>query len=677
MRPVSFPRSSRLLPSLALALAAEGSRIRGRHLFAFDLVATAVSSYLALYILAGPIWDSAAMAAALPVVAVLLLVRPLVNVRFGLYRRVWHYATIVELIQIAIATFIGSIVAMAATLVLMVTTGLTGPEALPPSFWLSEWVINLALVGGIRFAIRASSEWQIHRSTDGSDPSRVPTLLFGAGDAGAMVARSAMREVRAGIRPVGFLDDDPSRIGQTVVGLRIFGGVSHLPSAMAATGARRLLITMPLATGSAIRRAMDAGLAAGLEVRTVPPVYELLDGTIDAYRTRRLRVEDLLRRPPSTEHALAVSGLIEDRTIMVTGAGGSIGSELARQVYALRPRRIVLVDRAESPLYTIQRELEVRRMRAGHDGVIETHLANVVSRDLMAKIVADCRPDVIFHAAAYKHVPMMEEHPSEGVQVNIGGTRSILDAAIEVGVPRFVFVSSDKAVHPSSLMGATKRLAESLVADAARRTGKPYVSVRFGNVLASAGSVVPIFLGQLERGEALTVTHPEMTRYFMTIPEAGWLILDAAALGRSGDLFVLDMGEPVRILDLAHDIVRLIGRSADSVSIEFTGLRPGEKLHEELFYANEVIEETDVPKVLRTAAPPPPEDIRARIDGLMAWATSRTDGVLRDAAFQLVTELAGTAAPVEHPQLEAIPLGEVPLIRSLLPEPSLPPRVPS
>ena len=276
--------------------------------------------------------------------------------------------------------------------------------------------------------------------------------------------------------------------------------------------------------------------------------------------------------------------ILRDRTVLITGAGGSIGSELARQVFLLRPRRLVLVDRAESALYLVQRELEARRGRDAGLGTLRAHLANVASRPAMDRLIADEKPDVIFHAAAYKHVPMMEEHPSDAVHVNIGGTLALLDAAVAADVGRFVLVSTDKAVRPSSVMGASKRIAEMLVADAAQRTGRSYVSVRFGNVLGSSGSVVPIFQDQLEKGEPLTITHPDMSRYFMTIPEAAGLIVDAAALGSEGDLFVLDMGDPIRIVDLARDLVRLAGRDPDTQPMDIVGLRPGEKLHEELFY---------------------------------------------------------------------------------------------
>jgi FlaA1/EpsC-like NDP-sugar epimerase len=359
-------------------------------------------------------------------------------------------------------------------------------------------------------------------------------------------------------------------------------------------------------------------------------MVELMAGELDAYRIRRIRVEDLLRRPIVTEHAGGVDEIIRDQTIMITGAGGSIGSELARQVFAIGPRRLVLVDRAESPLYMLQRELETRRRHGKGSGDIHVQLANVASRYAMVRLISTEAPSVLFHAAAYKHVPMMEDHPSDAVQVNVGGTMVVLDAAESVGVERFVFVSTDKAVHPTSAMGASKRIAEMLVADAARRTSRPYVSVRFGNVLNSTGSVVPIFQEQLENGEALTITHPEMTRFFMTIPEAAWLILDAAALGRTGDLFVLDMGEPVRIVDLARDLVRLAGRDPESQPIEIVGLRSGEKIHEELFYRGETIEETASAKVLRVSIEPPPDGVRDDVQAMLARALGEQEDALRE-----------------------------------------------
>ncbi len=450
------------------------------------------------------------------------------------------------------------------------------------------------------------------------------------------MAGSARRNPGAGVVPVGFLDDDPTLAGGYVANLRVFGGLEALEAAIATTGAEVLLITMPNATGKMIRVVVDAAMALGLDVRTVPSMNDLLDGTLDAYRVRPVRVEDLLRRTTGTEHAAAVYDVVRDRTVLITGAGGSIGSELARQVFLLRPRRLVLVDRAESALYLVQRELEARRGRDTGLGTIRAHLANVASRPAMDRLMSDEKPDVIFHAAAYKHVPMLEEHPSDAVHVNIGGTLALLDAAVAADVGRFVLVSTDKAVRPSSVMGASKRIAEMLVADAAQRTGRSYVSVRFGNVLGSSGSVVPLFQDQLEKGEPLTITHPEMSRYFMTIPEAAGLIVDAAALGVRGDLFVLDMGDPIRIVDLARDLVRLAGRDPETQPMDIVGLRRGEKLHEELFYDVEHVEPTSVPKVLRAIAQSPPARIRADVGELFAMATGGREDELRTTLLDYV-----------------------------------------
>ena len=396
-----------------------------------------------------------------------------------------------------------------------------------------------------------------------------------------------------------------------------------------------------------MRRVVDAASALHLDVRTVPAVTDLLDGSVDAYRVRRVRVEDLLRRPMVTEHAPGVEEIIRGRTVVITGGGGSIGSELARQVFAIGPRRLVLVDRAESPLYLVQRELESRRRRGhGSGSAVRPPRECRQPGRRCERFIAREAPSVVFHAAAYKHVPLMEDHPSDAAHVNIGGTMVMLDAAAEAGVERFVFVSTDKAVRPSSVMGASKRIAEMLVADAASRTGRPYVSVRFGNVLGSSGSVVPIFREQLENGEPITITHPDMTRFFMTIPEAAWLILDAASLGRNGDLFVLDMGEPVRVLDLARDLVRLAGRDPDSQPIETVGLRPGEKLHEELFYDAEHVEPTASAKVLRAHTTPPPTSIREDASRMLALATGADEPRLRSALLHYVGEFA--VAPLEE-----------------------------
>jgi FlaA1/EpsC-like NDP-sugar epimerase len=619
------------------------ARLRGRYLLAIDLVGIVVATYLALAIRFDRISAPLLVPAFPVVVGLLVAIHTGINIRLGLYSRRWRSASVPDLERIIAAVGLGSLVSMISFYVASSLGRTTWADGFPRSFWLAEALLSVAIVGGVRFGIRAASDLvRSPRHTVASD--RRATLLYGAGHTGVMLARSARRDPRSGVVPVGFLDDDPSLTGGTVAEIPVYGGLQSMGRAVAETGAQTLLITMPSAQGSDVRRVVDTALALSLDVRTVPSMTDLLDGSVDAYRVRRVRVEDLLRRPVVTEHAAGVEEIIRDQTVLITGGGGSIGSELARQVFALGPRRLVLVDRAETPLYLVQRELETRRNHQKEGCELRVHLANVASRAAMERLVAAEAPSVIFHAAAYKHVPMMEEQPSDSVQVNVGGTLVLLDAAAAAGVDRFVLVSTDKAVRPTSIMGASKRIAEMLVADAARRTGRPYVSVRFGNVLGSSGSVVPIFQKQLEDGEPLTITDSDMTRFFMVIPEAAWLILDAAALGRSGDLFVLDMGEPIRIVDLARDLVRLAGRDPESQPIETVGLRPGEKLHEQLFYDAEQVEPTVSTKVLRALAPPAPPDVRDHVRRLLGLANGDQDDALRDALLGYVRSVDGPTA---------------------------------
>jgi FlaA1/EpsC-like NDP-sugar epimerase len=621
-------------------------RIRGRHLLVVDLLGIALAAVVALTV-RSDVSMAAADGGLLWVVIAVLFVRTLVNIRLGLYSHAWRYASVPDLERIVAALALGTLASFAAVGLLERLAPPLSQSGLPASFWLVELLVSFAVIAGARFGIRAVVEHASNGIGTASGGRR--TLLFGAGRVGVMIARSARLQPSAGVVPVGFLDDDRELAGKTVAGLPVLGGLAELEQAIEETHAEALLITMPSAPGTAVRRILEAAVAQDIDVRTVPSVSDLLDGSIDAHRVRRVNVEDLLRRPLATEHAPAVQAAFRERTVVITGAAGSIGSELARQVLDVGPRRLVLVDQAESPLYLVQRDIEARRDAArarGEDQVpteVVSHLASIASRAMMTRIMDLERPDVVLHAAAYKHVPMLEQHPSEAVQVNIGGTLALLDSAANAGVERFVLVSTDKAVRPSSVMGASKRIAEMLVADAARRLGRPYVSVRFGNVLGSNGSVVPIFQEQLEKGQPLTITDPEMTRYFMTIPEAAWLILDAAAVGESGDMFVLDMGEPVRVMDIARDLARLSGRDPDSVPIKIVGLRPGEKLHEELFYEAEQATPTEIPKVLRGASEMPRQSVREDVAQLLRMATGDREAELRQEIHRSVRQLVDDA----------------------------------
>jgi len=559
------------------------ARTRSRHLFIIDVVGLLAASVIALGLWLGGIAEPQSIGPYLWIVGIIVASRAATNITLGLYGSSWRYASIADMGRIVACVVVGAAAAaiiVQSTMAFRPSTGIGGPPA--SVFWIVEMALALVVLATPRFVIRAASDLRIPGTTDQSNQAQ-RTLLYGAGWAGVMVARSAIREPGSAVIPVGFLDDDLDLQGRRLAGLHVFGGIDAMGRAMRKTKATTLLVTMPTATGGAVRRVVEAALGHGLLVRTVPPVTDLIDGSLDASRIRQVRVEDLLRRPLAEEHMPTIHDLFEGSTILITGAAGSIGSELARQALAVGPRRIALVDQAESPLYLIQRDLEERLAHGrSADVEISAHLADVSDRAAMTRIFGELKPDVVFHAAAYKHVPM----------------------------------PTDKAVWPSSIMGASKRVAEMIVADAARRLDRPYVSVRFGNVLGSNGSVIPIFQGQLERGQPLTLTDPEMTRYFMTIPEAAWLILDAAALAERGGLYVLDMGKPVRIMDIARDLIRLSGRDPDSVPIDVVGLRRGEKLHEELFYDEEGAHPTAVQKVLRAESRPPSEQVRDDVIGV-------------------------------------------------------------
>lgn len=640
--------------------------MRGRYLFVVDFVIIALSIVGAMILRFDSLRFGEEALIYFPAALWPLVIRPPINILGGLYSRAWAYASVGELARIFVVVLVGSVAGMLFFYLVLVPLGVGGTQTLvgrfPRSFFALEGLLTLAGMGGVRFLIRASQEWKGWRpgdpdrrrsreATDGPGPVR--TLVYGAGDIGATVLRtiSTARD-GLGMRVVGLLDDDRAKRNQVLRGQKVLGSIDELADIARVTGAHRLLIAIPTASGDVVRRAVEEATRLGLETRTVPALDELVSGRLGAAAIREVQVEDLLRREPVVIDEAALRSALDGKTVLVTGAGGSIGSELARQVFNLDPERLVLLERAEGPLYDIERELALlsgrdsgTQARAGRRRTeLVTRLANVVSPTAMRLVMEADLPVLVLHAAAYKHVPMMEHHPADAVYTNIGGTLTALRTSLAADVDRFVLVSTDKAVAPTSVMGATKRLAELAVADVARRSGRPYVSVRFGNVLGSSGSVVPLFQRQLREGVPLTITDPEMTRYFMTIPEAARLILEASLIGEPGDLFVLDMGDPIRIVDLARDLARLAGRDPDSVPLQFIGVRPGEKLHESLFYDMESSVPTRHPKVLRA---PQPMDISPgfmeRLDRLVDIAVAGDHSASRAALFETLAAAEETA----------------------------------
>ena len=595
---------------------------RGRHLFVYDLAAIMVSivGAFALRFDSNNVFDT--MSPYLPIALLPLVIQPPMNILFGLYRREWRYASLREMIGITASVGTATVVG-ALLLVILSALAAPGTSGMPRSFIALEGLLSLALIGGGRFAVR----WALENAGGSGDAEELEqrALVYGAGEAGAAVMRMAQRDPTMRIRVVGFLDDDPAKRGSRLGGIDIYGGLDRLGSAVHKTHPKRLVVAMPSASGSTIRQAVDAGRALGLEVSIVPHFHELLGPHDRIARIRPVRVEDLLRREPVNVDVEGLADYLNGATVMVTGGGGSIGSELARQILSLGPRHLVIADNSETALWRIERELDERRGLAGP--TITAALCDVRSAAAVNRLFRAVEPDVVFHAAALKHVPICELQPAEAVMTNVVGTRNVLDASVATGVSRFVLISTDKAVKPVSVMGATKRLAEILTLNAGHPVHRNNMAVRFGNVLGSSGSVVPIFQHQLEHGLPLTITHPDATRYFMTIPEAVSLILQAGASETVGDIFILDMGDPVRIVDLADDMIRLSGIDPAKVEIVYTGLRPGERLEERLFYDHESMEPTAHPRIRR--------------------ATSTSDEAIRKPVDKILVEIAEAAAAAD------------------------------
>jgi FlaA1/EpsC-like NDP-sugar epimerase len=421
-------------------------------------------------------------------------------------------------------------------------------------------------------------------------------LIVGAGDAGLLVLREIRRNPGLHMDVVGFLDDDPAKRRKRIHDTTVLGPLAALVPIAASHQVDEVVIALPTAPGSVVRRVTEGCREAGITSRAVPGIFELLDGNISLARLRSVEVGDLLRRTQVTSTPNS-AGYLGGQTVLVTGAGGSIGSELCNQVALARPARLVLLGHGENSIFAVHQDMRQRFPMLA----VESVIADVRDAARLRQIFDRVRPTAVFHTAAHKHVPLMEDNPDEAVTNNVFGTRNVVQAALDAGVQRLVMISTDKAVTPSSVMGATKRIAEAIVIDAARRHRRAFAVVRFGNVLGSRGSVVPVFKRQIELGRPIEITHPGMKRFFMTIPEAVHLVLQAGGLGRGGELFVLNMGQPVAIVDLAKDLIRLSGCNEEDIPIVFTGLRPGEKLEESLWEAEAAVQSTDNPDVLRVS----------------------------------------------------------------------------
>ncbi len=498
---------------------------------------------------------------------------------------------------------------------------------------INTFLAGLAL-GGARMAFRVYSERNPHKPCQGRiKPKKI--LIVGAGEAGVLIVREMLRHPESGLMPEGFLDDDPVKAGTRIVGLPVLGPIEALPEKVRQKGIQEVLIAIPSADGRLVRRIVELSRKARVQYRIIPGVYEVLSGAVSISQIREVDVADLLGREQVRLDVSAISEYLRDKTILVTGAGGSIGSEIVRQVARFNPEKILLLGRGENSLFELQQDLTELFPGLPHELVI----ADVQNRPKLQRVYGQHRPRVVFHAAAHKHVPLMEANADQAILNNVGGTRNVAELALEYNVEHFVNISTDKAVNPASIMGASKRIAEMVVRQCASKAkpGQHFVSVRFGNVLGSRGSVIPIFKRQIASGGPVTLTHPDMKRYFMTIPEAAQLVLQAAALPDNGTVYVLDMGKPVKIKNLAEDLIQLSGfQPYEDIDIIYTGLRPGEKLFEELLTAEEGTIATAHEKIYVANQGEISEKFTAQLEYLLKVATDGDTNELAVMIKQLV-----------------------------------------
>jgi FlaA1/EpsC-like NDP-sugar epimerase len=605
--------------------------MRNRYILLSDIIGLAAATTLATLLGMEQRTDVALLwKSALVYGAVLIPVRIAAAQFFGLYASLWQHASLNELERIVKAwlwsvpfTFVIGLSALPAVL---------GLAPLLVASLVIEAMLALGVLAAPRLGIRYL---HLGRRGAGSSP-RTRTLVVGAGEVGQSVLRASQSSA-AKFEVVAFVDDAAHKAGSLLNGVYVYGRISDLPKIARELSVTEVVIAIAGAKGSLVRSIVEMAASVGATTRTVPSLNDLVSGRVQVSQLRPVEIEDLLRREAIATDLSGVRRIVSGQVVLVTGAGGSIGSEICRQVASLEPSLLALLDHSENQVFEITNGLRELFPQIALASII----ADVRDVDRITSVFQQYRPHAVFHAAAHKHVPLMEENVIEAVTNNVLGTRNVVDAAAEAGTSHFVLISTDKAVRPTSIMGATKRLAEVIVRRAAARTGKHFVAVRFGNVLGSRGSVVPTFLSQIKRGGPVTVTHPEMRRYFMTIPEAVQLVLQAGAFGEGGELFVLDMGEPVRIADLARDLIRLAGyEEGTDIELRFTGLRPGEKLYEEVLFGHEDVRETAHPKIIRALAEVADTGLEARVDELVraAQVQRMDDSRLRRMVVDLVPD---------------------------------------
>lgn len=546
---------------------------------------------------------------------------------YGLYRKVWEYASVRELVSIFKAVTL-SIIAVA--IIQFIVKGDILYRALSIT-----WMLHILLIGGSRLS------WRVFRDTYISGEKftnkKKRTLIIGAGSAGTMIARQLLRNSEATLKPVAFLDDDSTKKGLEIFNIRVLGGIDIIADAVKDLDIELIIIAIPSLDKQTSAMLMQKCLDTGIHTQIMPLIEDLLTGKVSVNEIRDVKIEDLLGREEVELDLETISTKLTNKKILITGAGGSIGSEICRQVARFDPKQLLLLGHGENSIYTI--DMELRKKVSSNTEIIPI-IADIQDRNRIFDIVSEYKPDVIYHAAAHKHVPLMEYNPMEAVKNNIFGTKNVAEAADMFGIGYFVMISTDKAVNPPNVMGATKRFAEMIVQNLAKKSETKFAAVRFGNVLGSRGSVVPLFKKQIMAGGPVTITDERMTRYFMTIPEASRLVIQAGTLASGGEVFVLDMGEPVKIVDLANNLIRLSGYSKGEIEVKETGIRPGEKLYEELMNENERQSEVVFPKIyIGKATPITGNELDYLLEKIPTLSTSAVKDILVGVANQKNVEV--------------------------------------
>jgi FlaA1/EpsC-like NDP-sugar epimerase len=571
------------------------SQFRNRYFLILDIILLAITPTLSLALRLSLPWSVRYNQGLLFYTLVSVPIKIIVFYLFGFYRRLWRYASIDAIVSIILGVGVSSLIITGGVFATFSFGWLAG-ASLPRSIPIIDGMLTLLLVGGTRFSLRMIQYQAAGHARQGG--KRV--LIAGAGDAGQMVAREMHTSKHIQDYLVGFVDDDPIKIGSILYNTQVLGSLDQIPELVEKKRVEEIIIAMPTAPGSVIRKVVGLAEKCGITPKTLPGIFELISGDVTVNQLREVQVGDLLRREPVNIGMERVNKLLHGKRVLVTGAGGSIGSELCNQISQCQPEVLFAMGHGENSLFDLPEKV---RGWAGNSGqYLKLIVADIRDRERIENLFRWMNPEIVFHAAAHKHVPLMEQNLEDAISNNILGTRNILELSKKSGVEHFVYISTDKAVDPINVMGMTKKIGEMMVNFTARETNKPYVSVRFGNVLGSRGSVVPLFKRQIAAGGPVTITDPEVERFFMTIPEAVQLVLQASSLGRSNEVFVLDMGEQIKIKDLADELIRLSGLEAGrDIEVIYTGLRPGERLSEMLFAQGEVPRSTEHEKISAVA----------------------------------------------------------------------------